>query len=792
MTLNDKLQRGFVFLDGGLGTLLQGEAEALEPELYNLRAPEIVKKAHSAYIEAGADIIETNSFGINSRKYPDNYRDLIRASVDLARLAAKEQGSDCLISLDIGPLGCLLSPYGELEFEEAVEIFAKTAKCGADCGVDLLHIETMSDIYEAKAAVLACRESTSLPVMVSFTFNEEARLLTGAEPELVAAVMEGLRVDAVGVNCSVGTKSAINAAKRMLKACSLPVLLCPNAGLPVEREGKTVYLQTAEAFAEEMREAALAGVQILGGCCGTTPQHIAAIKREFGKMQFKSRTLQPPCIVSSGTEYCVIGNKPLLVGERINPTGKKRLSEEFKKHSLSLALDEAVAQAEEGAQILDINAGVPGVDEAELLSQLVTAVARVSSLPLQLDSSNPKALEAAMRIYNGRPLINSVNGKKDSLDKILPLIEKYGGVVIGLCLDEEGIPEAAAERVAIAEKICNEAKKYKIDKRDIIIDPLTLSVGADMQAADITLEALSELKKRGFKTVLGVSNVSFGLPCRERLNASFLTAALERGLSLGIVNPHSVPIMSSYRNFAALHGLDEGFSAYIDFCDKHPTETVSASGPPRASQEEKPDLFNAVVRGNSDRAQSEASALLKELPVQRIIDEYIIPALNYVGEGYEKKRVFLPQLLMSAEAAKSAFSVIKAALPSCEKEPLGRMILATVKGDIHDIGKNIVKSVLENYGIEVLDLGRDVSPEEILKAASSSGIRLVGLSALMTTTVNAMERTIELLHRELPDCKICVGGAVLTADYAKKIGADAYCADAPSTVKFALDFYGGR
>ncbi len=785
--LRQRLRTERLYFDGGFGTMVQsrGLPPGTPPELWNIERPAVIEEIHRAYAEAGSNIITANTFGVNCEKY-ENYEELIRAAIENARRAAAP--FDAYVALDIGPTGKLLKPYGTLDFEDAVEIFAKTARAGAEAGADLIIIETMNDSLETKAAVLAAKESTSLPIIATNVYDESGKLMTGADPLAMVALLEGLRVDAIGMNCAFGPDKMAPILEVLMEHTSLPVAVQPNAGLPFIKDGKTAFPLGPEAFARETARLCEMGVTLLGGCCGTTPDCIRALVKATKALPFRAPKKKNETVISSYTHGVRIEGEPILIGERINPTGKKRVKEALASGNLSYILEEAAAQVEDGAHILDVNVGVPGLSEKELLPLVADAVQQVTDAPLQLDSSDPEALAAALRRYNGKALINSVSGKKESMDKVFPLAKKYGGVLVALTMDDEGIPSSAEARVAVAKRILAEGKKYGFSKKDFLFDPLCMTVSADKESANITLKAVEMLTKLGMKTVLGVSNVSFGLPERERINASFYTAALDRGLTAAILNPHSTAMKNAYITHRLLHGLDESAEDYISFVSENATDTAA----PLTQSASALTLKSAIEKGMKDETERLAKqALATEAPTE-VINAHIIPALSAVGERFEKKTLFLPGLLMSAEAATRAFSAVKDAMPKKEAAQTPPILLATVKGDIHDIGKNIVKVLLESHGFPVLDLGRDVAPETVVAEAERSGASLVGLSALMTTTVPAMEETIALLKKKAPHVRIMVGGAVLTADFASRIGADFYCADGMAAVHTVREFFEKR
>lgn len=780
------LKENRVILDGGMGTFLQaaGLKPGEHPELWCITRPEVITEIHRAYYEAGSNLVCTNTFGANCLKFDEStLREMIFAGVKCARDAA-EGKKDRFVALDVGPTGKLLAPTGTLPFEEAVEIFAKTVRLGVEAGVDAILIETMTDSYETKAALLAAKENSDLPVLVTNAYGSDGKLMTGATPAAMVAMLEGMGVCALGANCSLGPKQLVGVAKELLERASVPVILKPNAGLPAVRNGKTEYDVTPEDFAEELAELVKAGVRLAGGCCGTTPAYIAALTEKTKALPVLPVTEKQFTTVSSYTHAVKFGEKPLLIGERINPTGKKRLKQALLEGDMNYLLEQGIAQAEAGAQLLDVNVGLPGIDEPAVLAEAVTALQGVTDLPLQIDTADVTAMEKALRLYNGKALVNSVCGKQESMDTVFPLVQKYGGTVIALTLDEKGIPATAEGRVAIAERIIAEAAKYGIGKKDLIFDTLAMTVSADQNAPAVTLEAMARIKSElGCHTSLGVSNVSFGLPNREAVNGVFFTLALQKGLSAAIMNPLSPEMMKSYYSYLLLAGMDENCMGYVANADRF---AAAASAVPVAEKtaENGSELQKAVEKGLAQKAEELTASLLDTREPLDLVENELLPALDKVGKGFETGKLFLPQLLMSAEAAKAAFGKIKEKLPPGAGGK-GPFVLATVQGDIHDIGKNIVGLLLENYGYTVIDLGKDVPPETVLEAVTTHHAPLAGLSALMTTTVPAMEATVKLLREKAPWCKIVVGGAVLTEDYAKNIGADAYGKDAMATVRYA-------
>lgn len=776
----DRFGKEWIYFDGGLGTMLQerGLQGGEYPETWNLTHPEELIAIHKAYLEAGCHVINANTFGANGLKF-DNVEEIITAGIQLAKEAKKQaERMDAYVALDIGPTGKLLEPMGDLPFEKAVSYFAQMVKAGVKAGADLILIETMSDTYEAKAAVLAAKENSSLPVIVTMIFDENQRLLTGGSVESAVAMLEGLRVDALGINCGLGPKQMLPVVKRIREVSSLPIIVNPNAGLPVQVNGKTVYDLKADDFAQAMVKMAQIGVQGLGGCCGTTPEYIQKMIEAIKDIPCKPNTMKEQTWVTSYASAVQIGKKAVVIGERINPTGKKRFQQALRNKEFDYILSQALEQEEAGAQILDVNVGLPDIDEADMMKETVVRLQNVCALPLQIDTGNLEALENALRLYNGKPMVNSVNGKLDSMESVFPLIQKYGAVVVGLCLDESGIPSTSKERLVIAQKIVKKAQEYGIQKKDIVIDGLAMTISSQSDGALVTLDTLQKVKEElNVSTILGVSNISFGLPQREIINSYFLSMALQSGLSCAMINPNNEMMKKAFDASMALMNQDAQCMHYISSYSKQVEE--------KKSENPEISLSFAIQKGIQDRVKEITTSLLETKEPLGIIDEELIPALDLVGKGFEQGTVFLPQLLMSAEAAKASFEVLKEKMEQNQSLSKGKIILATVQGDIHDIGKNIVKVLLENYGYEVLDLGKDVAPEVIVKTAISEEVKLVGLSALMTTTVKSMEKTIELLHKEKPDTFVVVGGAVLNQEYADQIHADHYAKDAMATVRYA-------
>ena len=793
MTFTDFLKNNRVYLDGGTGTLLQaaGLTPGEAPEKWNITHSGEIIKIHKAYYDAGSNVVATNTFGVNSFKYsPKEIEEFVTAALENA-FAARNQSAgkqEKFVALDIGPTGKLLAPLGDCDFEAAVSSFAQVVKIGEKNGADLILIETMNDCLETKAALLAAKENSSLPVIVSNAYGDDARLMSGASPDIRVAMHESMGADAIGVNCSLGPKALAPIVEKYLELSSIPVICKPNAGLPRIENEKTVFDVSSKDFADEMKALVQKGVRVIGGCCGTTPEYISALINAVKDIKISPILQKENTVVTSATKAVYFSDIPVLIGERLNPTGKKRLKEALINEDINYILNEALQQQKLKADILDVNVGAPEIDEKEILPKITYELQTVCDLPLQLDSADAKAMENALRKYNGKALINSVNGKFDSMHTVFPLVKKYGGSVIALTLDENGIPDTAEERVAIAEKILKTAKSYGIDKKDIIFDPLTMTVSTDKNAVNTTLQALSAIRfKLGCHTSLGVSNVSFGLPGRANINAAFFTMALENGLSAAIINPYSAEMMTAYYAWCALKGKDENCLDYIKFAELNTgnAKTVNANASENISVS---NLKSAIANGLKDLAAQKTKELLQNQKPLDIVQGEIIPALNIVGEDFENKKIFLPQLLMSAEAAGSAFDEIKSVMQNGNDKSGGmKIVIATVKGDIHDIGKNIVKLLLENYGFNVIDLGKDVPPEKIVEQTLEFNAPLVGLSALMTTTVPAMEQTVKLLKEKAPFCKTVVGGAVLTKDYAAKMGADMYAKDAMETVRYAQE-----
>lgn len=784
MKLEELLGKRLVFVDGGMGTMLQaaGLTGGEAPERWNLTHPETVAEVHRAYLAAGCDIVTANTFGATGARFGAELQKVIQAGVELARQGVEEAGHG-FAAFDMGPTGKLLAPYGELPFQEAVSLYRQAAAWGAEAGADLIIIETMGDPYEMKAAVLGAREACDLPILATMMADVNGRLLTGGTVETMAVLLDGLGVTALGLNCGLGGPEMLPLLRRIRRVTERPLLCSPNAGLPRMEGGRTVFPAGPEAFAQAQRELAQAGAWLLGGCCGTTPEHIRAMVAACREV---APAPVPPVTetwISSGSEAVCLDHGPVVIGERINPTGKKRMQEALRTGDVNYLLKEAVNQSAAGAAVLDVNVGLGGVDEAAWMERAVSAIQGVCTCPLQLDTADPEALARGLRAYNGKALINSVSGKQEVMDQVFPLAKRYGGTVVALLLDEEGIPDTAEGRVAIARRIMAEAARYGIAKRDLVMDALTMTVSTGERNALVTLETLRRCREElGVRTVLGVSNISFGLPQREKLAGPFLTLALGAGLDAAILNPLSEAMMDAWQAALTLTGRDKGCRAYL--------ERFACAAPVKSGTQAAFSLEEAVRRGLRAEAERAARERLSEgeAPMD-LVEKRLLPALTQVGDGYEAGTLFLPQLLMSAEAAQGAFALVQQALgeKSTGMRRQGRIALATVEGDIHDIGKNIVKVLLESYGFEVLDLGKNVRPEQVLAAVQAEKLHMVGLSALMTTTVPAMERTIALLRREAPDCRVVVGGAVLTPELAAAIGAHAYARDAMDTVRFARE-----
>lgn len=779
------LNKDFLIFDGAMGTMLQaaGLPAGGLPEVYNIEHPEIIREIHQKYIAAGCQVVTANTFQANALKLKDcpySPKELITAGIQLA----KESGAD-YVALDIGPLGQLMKPMGTLTFDKAYELFTEQILSGVEAGADIILFETMSDLLEVKAGVLAAKEHCDLPVFVTMTYQADGRTFVGVDPQSAAITLSGLGVDALGVNCSLGPKELSPIIDTLLAYSRVPVMAQPNAGLPQMENGKTVYRVTPEEYGDFMAELAKKGVAVLGGCCGTNPEFIAAMAKKLQGISFNPATPRKITAISSACKTTVFDEGITVIGERINPTGKKLLKEKLRQQDFGYLAGEAISQEKAGADALDINCGLPDIDEAETLKKAVEEVQAVTNLPLQIDSSDPTSIERAVRAYNGKPLINSVNGKQESMDAVLPIAKKYGAAVIGLTLDESGIPEKAEERFAIAEKIVKEAEKYGIPKEDIIIDCLVLTASAQQPLVLETLKAVNLVKTRlGLHTVLGVSNVSFGLPSRPVLNSAFLSAGFGAGLSGAIINPLSEPMMDAVRSFRVLNNQDKDATEYI----QHFSQVAPPSAP---SVQTERTLKEYIMEGRQTETADKTRELLQTKDALSIIDEEFIPALDTVGERYEKGELFLPQLIQAAEAVRCGFEILKSSVPQGSMDK-GTILLATVQGDIHDIGKNIAKMLLENYGYRVIDLGKDVPIQDVVDAALTHQVRLIGLSALMTTTVTAMKDTITALRAAGCTAEIMVGGAVLNEEYVSFVGADHFAKDARADVLIANRIFGGE
>ena len=802
--LRERLGKEWLFCDGGTGTFLQerGLQGGELPETWNVDHPDIIQELYESYLKAGSDIFNTNTFGLNSFKFPGRVEELMTAAVEIAKKARINTGrEEAYIAIDVGPTGKLLEPMGDLSFDKAVEVFGEVMAAGEKAGGDLILIETMSDSYEAKAAVLAAKERTSLPVIVTTVYDQKGKMLTGGNVDSTVAMLEGLGVDALGLNCSLGPDLMIPMVERMVEVASVPIVVNPNAGLPRTEGGKTVFDVGPEEFSDIMSKIADMGVQVLGGCCGTTPEHIRLTKEKVKPKVFKENTPKDFTVVTSFCQAVICDKKPIIIGERINPTGKKRFQQALRDNDIDYILSQGLEQEDGGADILDVNVGLPEIDEPKMMREVVTKLQGVTGLPLQLDTTDAEALEQGLRYYNGKAMINSVNGKREVIEMVMPLVKKYGGVLVGLALDEGGIPETAEGRIAVAEKIYKAADEYGIPRKDIVIDCLCMTISSDSSSAVTTLETLRRIRDDYHgHTILGVSNISFGLPQRQVINSYFLTLAMQMGLSFAIMNPNNQQMMVAYRSFLALSDLDPQCMGFINAYANASLATVSTGGQAGAApgtgasaqaagESKGSSLGNAIERGMVGVAETAMKEAMKTQDPLDIINAELIPALDKVGKGFEKGTVFLPQLLQSADAAKAAFEIVKASMAGKPRELKGKIIIATVKGDIHDIGKNIVKVMLENYGYDVIDLGKDVPPEVIVDRAVEDDVKLIGLSALMTTTVVSMEDTIKLLRERKPETKVVVGGAVMTQEYADAIGADCYAKDAMATVRYADEVF---
>ncbi len=785
MDIKTLLSRDYVILDGGFGTEMQkrGMKPGETSEIMNFKMEDEVCSVLRSYVEAGSDIVSANTFGINRFKLSGtgySVSETVEKALSIAKKAV--EGTETLIALDIGPIGQLLEPTGTLSFDEAYEVFAEIVKAGRD-KADLIVIETMTDLYEVKAAVLAAKENSDLPVFSYMTFEKNGRTFTGCSPSAMALTLEGLGVDAIGVNCSLAPTELYETVEEISRWTTLPIVVKANAGLPDPVTNE--YSVTPKQFAEDYKHFRDMGVKVYGGCCGTSPEYIREIKKMLGEKAPAKREIPtiPPAVSSYARTVDITA--PRIIGERINPTGKKLFKEALRNNDINYILNQALEQINAGADILDVNVGLPEIDEKEMMIRVVKALQGITDTPLQIDSTKPEVIEAALRIYNGKAIVNSVNGEEESLSAILPVVKKYGAAVVGLTLDNNGIPFSAEERFAVAEKIVKKAEEYGIRREDVYIDCLTLTVSTEQAGAAETLKAVKMVKEKlGVKTVLGVSNISFGLPNRELVNSTFLSMALHSGLDLPIINPNLAAMSGAVFAYRVLSGIDENSVEYIERFggDNNTAKPVAAKA--------EITLEYAIEKGLRDEAAAITERMISSENPMDIINNHLIPALDRAGADFERGKIFLPQLILSANAAQGCFGVIKAAMDKGEQISKGKVVLATVKGDIHDIGKNIVKTLLENYGYTVIDLGKDVAPEAVVEAAREHNVSLIGLSALMTTTLGAMEETIRLIRENNLDCRIVVGGAVLTADYAEKIGADFYAKDAKETVDIAKRVYG--
>lgn len=788
MLIKEALQKGFVVFDGAMGTMLQkaGLQTGEIPETYNLVHPEVILDIHRQYVQAGAEVITTNTFQANELKLKGcsySVEEIIEAGVGIAKQAGAKY-----VALDMGPLGQLMEPMGTVTFEQAYEIFARQVRAGVKAGVDLVLIETLSDIYEAKAAILAVKENSDLPVFCTITFQQDGRTFIGTDPLTATVVLQSLGADALGVNCSLGPKELLPIVQEICTYAQVPVMVQPNAGLPRMEGEKTVYDVTPEEFATFIGSMADLGVRVFGGCCGTTPEYIAAVQEVLQQREPVNTQPRKITCVTSNTQAVVLDGGVTTIGERINPTGKKKLKEALKNMDLGYILTEAVNQRDKGADILDVNVGLPEIDEAAVISKVIREIQGLVNTPLQIDSASATAIASGARVYNGKPIINSVNGKAEVMAEVFPIVKKYGACVVGLTLDESGIPAKAEGRFAIAEKIVRTAEAYGIPKEDILIDCLVLTASAQQAEVMESIKATALVKANlGVKTILGISNVSFGLPARESLNSTYLAVALGAGLDVAIVNPLSVELMQVVDAFRVLNNEDREAEQFISkYANVSPTTAIIEAT--------DKSLKQLIIEGRKDESARKTQEVLADKTPMQVVEEDFIPALNHVGDRYEKGELFLPQLIQSAEAVHKAFEVIKDRMEANSEETVtkGKVVLATVKGDIHDIGKNIVKMLLENYGFTVIDLGKDVDPQEVVSAVAQHQAKLVGLSALMTTTVKSMETTIEQLRDAQLDCKVMVGGAVLTQEYAQMVGADYYARDARDGVKIANEYYGHK
>ncbi len=794
MELRARLGKEIILFDGAMGTVLQqrGLKAGDVPEKLNIEKSEEIKDIHKSYLEAGAEILTTNTFGANALKMDEidySVEEVIAAAVENARKAVVESGIEAAVALDMGPLGELLEPMGSLNFDEAYNLYQQQVLVGVEYGADLIHIETIADLYEARAAVLAAKENSNLPVFCTLTFEEDGRTFTGASIRSMISVLEGLGVDGIGLNCSLGPEKLEPLVEEVLKYSETPVILQANAGLPVVEDGETVFKISPADYFKPIARLYEKGLAVIGGCCGTNEDFISLIAENLKNKKVKEREVIKESLVCSPSQAVKLAGVN-VVGERINPTGKAAFKQALRDGDLDYILKVAVEEVDAGADILDVNLGLPEIDEKEMMVKVIKELQGILDIPLQIDSSNPEVIEEALRYYNGTAIVNSVNGEAEVLEKTLPAVKKYGAAVIGLTMDDDGIPDTAEGRFKVAERIVAKAAEHGISRDKIIIDCLTLTASAQQEGVKETLKALKMVKEKlGVKTTLGVSNVSFGLPARPVLNRTFLSMALFQGLNLPIIDPNDEEMMAAVKAAAVLNNIDQGAVQYIEYMAAAESEAETAE--PAEKKKQDSDLQTVIIKGLKSEAARLTKVLLKEKDALDVVNQYLIPALDIVGERYEKGEIFLPQLVQSAETVKEAFSVLKEEMARIGGRDIskGKIVMATVKGDVHDIGKNIVKTVLENYGYQIIDLGRNVNIKEVVKAVKENKIKLLGLSALMTTTVKNMEKTIKAVREEIPDCEIMVGGAVLTSDYAEMIEADFYARDARDAVEIAKKIF---
>jgi len=798
--LKDRLGKEVILFDGAMGTVLQqrGLKAGDVPEKLNIEKSKEIVEIHKSYLKAGAEILTTNTFGANALKMEEidySVEEVISAAVENARRAVVESGIEAAVALDMGPLGELLEPMGSLTFDEAYNLYQQQVLVGVEAGADLIHIETIADLYEARAAVLAAKENSNLPVFCTLTFEEDGRTFTGGSIRSMISVLEGLGVDGIGLNCSLGPEKLEPLVEEVLQYSKLPVILQANAGLPVMENGETVFKISPAEYFKPLARLYEKGLAVIGGCCGTNEEFISLIAENLKNKKVKEREVIKESLVCSPSQSVDLAGVN-VVGERINPTGKAAFKDALRNGDLDYILKVAVEEVDAGANILDVNIGLPDIDEKEIMVRLIKELQGILDVPLQIDSSDPEVIEAALRYYNGTAIVNSVNGEAEVLEKTLPAVKKYGAAVIGLTMDDNGIPDTAAGRFAVAERIVNKAAEFGISRDKIIIDCLTLTASAQQEGVKETLKALNMVKEKlGVKTTLGVSNVSFGLPARPVLNRTFLSMALYQGLNLPIIDPNDNEMMADVKAAAVLNNIDQGAADYIEYMAETENKSGSANSANSAkeikNESEEKDLQSVIIKGLKSEAARLTEAVLKEKKAIEVVNEYLIPALDIVGERYEKGEIFLPQLVQSAETVKEAFAVLKAEMARTGGRDIskGKIIMATVKGDVHDIGKNIVKTVLENYGYQIIDLGKNVNIKEIVSTVKENKIKLLGLSALMTTTVKNMEKTIKKVREICPETKIMVGGAVLTADYADMIEADFYARDAKEAAEIAKQIF---